>query len=231
MSASIATYVCLACGTEVVATEQPAHLTDQINGRTACEWEQLAQAAELSAQRSHEASRESWERSDTDGFLSQWASDSMAREYHAKANWARHHGYTTETALLLLDGTVAAVGVRDGQFGSYYLVTPEAQAKLGLAKPFVTTSKARDYGKQIAANAKKGVKVGRVRVPGSAPKLRGSNALALSVYSEPEWDRVKAGEVEVVDTDWLQTLADREEARHAREAERAAQRGEEAPQF
>lgn len=227
-TAAVVTYTCLACGAEVDQLDQPRHLDEVVNGRTACEWEQLAVAAEESAKRSHQASHESWERSDTDGFLSQWASDSMAREYHAKAQWARDHGYTVETALALLDGTIAAVGVRDGQYGAYYLVTAEAQERLGLAKPFVTTSKARDYGKQMAANAKKGVKLVRVRVPGSAPRLRGKNALALSVYSEPEWDRVRAGEVEVVDHNWLETLATRQAEREARDAARDAERE---PQF
>lgn len=216
----IATYSCASCGAEVATIDQPAHVSDKINGRTACEWEQVAVAATESERRSYQSQHESWERSDTDGFLSQWASGSMAREYHAKAQWARNHGYTTETALALLDGTIAAVGVREGQYGPYYLVSAEAQEALGLAKPFVTTSKARDYRKAKVANAKKGVKLVRVSVPGSAPKLRGSNALALSVYSEPEWDRVRAGEVETVDADWMETLAERADERARKDAER-----------
>jgi hypothetical protein len=200
-----------------------------INGRTADEWEAVAVAAEQAAQRSSAASRESFERSDTDGFLSQWASDSMAREYHARAAWARDHGYATISVLLLADGTLASTMIRDGQYGSYWVLNDTAAAVIG--KRFFNTSKARDYRKQHANNLRKGIKVAQARVPASAPKLRGSNALALSVYAEPEWDRVKAGEIEIVDTEWLLTLADQHDAREARWAEREANRPTDEPMF
>lgn len=40
--------------------------------------------------------QESWERSDTDGFLSQWASNSMARTYRTLARLAANGGDVQE---------------------------------------------------------------------------------------------------------------------------------------
>lgn len=60
--------------------------------RTPDEWRRLAQKA---GQREHE----SWERSDTDGFLSQWASNRMASLYLRCAVIAEDDGMAEFTAL------------------------------------------------------------------------------------------------------------------------------------
>lgn len=65
-------------------------------GKTAAEWRAEANRAE--AER-----HASWERSDTDGFLSQWASGVMAGRYEHCATVAEDGGFTT-TALFDLDG-------------------------------------------------------------------------------------------------------------------------------
>ena len=63
--------------------------TYTISDHTADEYRKMAQGC-------RDRSAESWERSDTDGFLSQWASDSMARQYDNLADWAENGGDVQE---------------------------------------------------------------------------------------------------------------------------------------
>ncbi len=169
--------------------------TAPINGRTPAEWEAVAVAAEEAAAASRAESAASFERCDTDGFLSQWAGDQMTRQHDARARWARDHGRTRVEILLNLDGTVAVLREGYGQYGAYWILNDAAAARYG--KRFVTTSRAQNPERRRAANARKGFKVATAWIPAHAPRLRGSNATALSVWAEPEWDRV--AEVEVID--------------------------------
>ncbi|UMO76152.1 hypothetical protein SEA_AMOK_29 [Gordonia phage Amok] len=50
------------------------------------------------AQRNREQSAESFDRCDTDGFLSQWAHDSLAHTYRTLADWAEEGGDVQEIA-------------------------------------------------------------------------------------------------------------------------------------
>jgi len=80
--------------------------------RTPAEWR--ASAAECSRR-----SQESWERSDTDGFLSQWASDLSAQLYEAKARIAEAGGTAEFPALFDSTGArVPAVLVTRPVFGA-----------------------------------------------------------------------------------------------------------------
>lgn len=181
----------------------------QVNGRTADEWAALAAEYDQQARDCYQRSAESFDRCDTDGFLSQWASDTTAREYQSKARWARECGYTNMTVLLNLDGTIASTMHREGQYGMYWVLNDDAAARFG--KRFLNLSQASTYARKRAANARKGFRLGTARVPAHAPKLRGSNALSLSAYAEPQWDRVRAGEIGIVDGDLLATLQARDE--------------------
>jgi hypothetical protein len=71
----------------------------KVAGRTAEEWREKAAASERSVQ-------ESWERSDTDGFLSQWASGLGAQEARENARIAEAGGRQLFSKLVLetLDG-------------------------------------------------------------------------------------------------------------------------------
>lgn len=62
-----------------------------ISDHTADEYREMAQ-------RERHLSAESFDRCDTDGFLSQWAHDSMARTYLTLANWTEDGGDVQEIA-------------------------------------------------------------------------------------------------------------------------------------
>jgi len=78
----------------------------------------------------HRRSQESFERSDTDGFLSQWAADMMARLYSdaadlAEADW--HHDFPC-----LMDGDRRIdAKLLCGDRGSYWLLGDDEATKYG----------------------------------------------------------------------------------------------------
>lgn len=123
-----------------------------VGGKTAEEWRAEARRNEQSAQ-------DSWERSDTDGFLSQWASQQMATRYFRLASIAEQGGTMTQSAFVdLATGALIKGSMEQGQYGAFY-------------RPFdrdhglIFFSHARNKATRAANNAKKGVKEVTVRVP------------------------------------------------------------------
>lgn len=192
-------------------TANTAPTVQTINGRTPGEWEILALDYDRQARESRARAIESFERCDTDGFLSQAAADATAREYDARAAWAREFGYATMTVLLNTDGSIASTRLKDGQYGAFWVLNDVSTARYG--KRFFRDSQANTYDRQRASNARRGFVLASARVPATAPKLRGSNMMSLRPWAEPEWSRVKAGEIEIIDADLLATLADRDAGR------------------
>jgi hypothetical protein len=182
-----------------------------INGRTAAEWVELAAHSRSESIRCAQQSAESFARSDTDGALSQWASDSMSREYSAKAQWADAQGWGMANVLTDLTGRIVSTLEKEGKFGRDYWVLDDAAAE-AYGKRFYTESGAKGWAAKAAANRKNGFVVARAIVPTHAPKLKGST-YSLSVWAEPKWDEVKemlaAGTLELAHTDWLMTLHER----------------------
>jgi hypothetical protein len=79
---------------------------------TATEFRAQAQAARQSA-------ADSWERSDTDGFVSQWASGLTAREYDLKADLAERGDVDAfYDSVMDADGNVAPARVVETRYGS-----------------------------------------------------------------------------------------------------------------
>jgi len=161
-------------------------------GLTAEDWR--AKATESVKRR-----QESWERSDTDGFMSQWASDMMAQEYRLCADLAEAGGLMETTALFDAEtGELASTHLHDGQYGLSWVLNDRAAEKAG--KRFVSESKAATTEKRHAAMVKKGFTVGLVRVKGYVAQ-RGANVTSVRAYTLPDLDALKAGEFEVVTTD------------------------------
>jgi hypothetical protein len=79
-----------------------------------------ATAAELRAEAAaHDtAVAESWERSDTDGFLSQWASGLTAAEKRMKADLLDAGGVSTFPGLFTADGTRVKAKLIDTAYGT-----------------------------------------------------------------------------------------------------------------
>lgn len=95
--------------------------------RTAEEWAELADQFRAAATRSRQEALDSFARSDTDGALSQWASDQTAQYCAAAAALADKHGMAEFPALFDAEtGTLAPAQLRDGDYGLYWRVPEHA---------------------------------------------------------------------------------------------------------
>lgn len=181
--------------------------TATVNGRTAAEWAAEAVRLDAEATGRHQAAADSFDRCDTDGFLSQWASGISGRLAAAKAEIARNHGYVEARALFHvggeLDGQVASTHEHYGQWGMCWVLNDAAAQRFG--KRFFSPSKARSDAKRRANNAAKGFSTGAIRVAGYA-KIDGSGtglsgAASCYVATFPSVEALKAGDFEIVATD------------------------------
>lgn len=153
--------------------------------------ETLRQMARDARQRSYE----SFQRSDTDGFRSQGASDTMARVYEVQAGIAENGGTIEMQALFNLDGTIASTHNAQGQWGWYWVLNDAAAARFG--KRFFNESKAGKAATRNKNNRAKGFTVGTIRVKGYADVAsNGNGAVALPVV-----ECLKNGEFEIVGVD------------------------------
>lgn len=113
----------------------------------------------------YKRSLESFDRCDTDGFLSQWAADKMASTYISNAEIVEQ-GYVRSLALVeIATGEIVASAAQylEGQYGWYYLISDDAVAdRLGR---FVTPSSASKAETRDKNNAKKGVREVATHVP------------------------------------------------------------------
>jgi len=184
----------------VVDTGAAAHIV----GMTTIEGKTSAQHT-ADATNSARARSESIERSDTDGFLSQWASGLSAQESSAKAELAAAAGMVETQALFLLDGTVASTHETRGQYGYSWVLNDTAAEALG--RRFLSTSGARKGQRRYDADRSKGVTLGTIRVPGyvtmsGADGARGlGGCLSVHVVTLPRVDSLMAGEFTVLATD------------------------------
>jgi hypothetical protein len=107
---------------------------------------------------------ESWERSDTDGFLSQWASGLTADLYRTQADIVRNGGKAEFPALFTLDGVRLNAKVIDTRFGpAWAFLDPHGK----FTGKFLTAYKNDSY------YAKRGYKIVNVLEPARAV-IRGS---------------------------------------------------------
>lgn len=74
------------------------------------------------ARERHERREESFERCDTDGFMSQWAAQEMARRYELAATLAENDGYSDFPALFDLDGNIVPARIVETRYGAKWLV-------------------------------------------------------------------------------------------------------------
>lgn len=98
---------------------------------------------------------ESWERCDTDGFLSQWANQRMESTYLYAASIAEN-GYTVERCSIFnLDGELMQAEQRHGEYGAYwFMFQVEGKGR------FFSESMAQNRKTAVKNNAKKGYYVG-----------------------------------------------------------------------
>lgn len=150
------------------------------------------------AARHEQEAYDSFERSDTDGFLSQWASGLSAQKARLEADLLEAGGLMETTALFNLDGTVASTHQGYGQWGVYWVLNDEAAARFG--KRFFSPSKAKKAQRRYDTDRDKGFTEGRIRVAGYVD-FKGANATSVRAYTLPRVDAMKAGEYEVLTAD------------------------------
>ena len=119
-------------------------------GKTEAEW--LAEAAKC-----YEDRDDSWERSDSDGFLSQWANGVMAGRYKHCAKVAAAGGTLVQPALFDLSGNRIEARYVETRYGWTYVWDDEDGTH------WFRESMARNPEVARRNNAKKGVYVGTAR--------------------------------------------------------------------
>ena len=122
-----------------------------------------------------QAAADSFDRCDTDGFLSQWASGLTAQQKRAEANLVENGGMSTFPALFTLDGTPVPAKLVTTRYGTKFAV-------------FATAADVASYNATVVAwvnpfvkpafLAKKGYKVQQVLAPAKATMRGSGNGLA-----------------------------------------------------
>lgn len=144
----------------------------------------------------------SFERSDTDGSLTQWSSGLHSHLESTKASIADEEGTAEFPGLFLLDGRVASTHLTHGEYGPFYVLNDEAAEVLG--KRFLSSSSAQNPDVRRRNNRKKGVTVGTIRARAYA-ELRGaagatglSGALSVRPVVLPVVEDLKEGKYDIV---------------------------------
>lgn len=164
---------------------------------------ELAAAKRAEGRRSSQEAYASFERCDTDGFMSQWASGVTATVREAEAVLIENGGLVEVEALFDLEGNLVSTHnfMRTNQFSHseelVWRTSDDFVARGG--KRFLTLSEARKGKTRYVNDEKKGVRVGLVRVRGTV-QVRGAYNAARGV-AVPLVDDLKAGHFDVVTTD------------------------------
>ena len=119
--------------------------------------EARAQACEESAARHAKEAIDSFERCDTDGFLSQWASGICSNQDRIQADIERAGGVAEFSALFTTEGEWVAAKVIEGQWGERWMLLGADGRSNGVFLPY--------YPKRRSTLAKKGYVEGRVMRP------------------------------------------------------------------
>lgn len=145
----------------------------------------------------------SFERCDTDGFLSQWASGITASKHRAEADLADNDGLIECLALFDTEGNVVSTHQGFGQYGEYWVLNDEAAEKYG--KRFFSPSEAQKPGVAYARDRAKGFVFGYVSVRGYVTVKGGGTglggALGVFVTTLPVVEDLKSGAYTVVESD------------------------------
>lgn len=170
--------------------------------RTATEWNELAAQLGQEQRRRSEQARESFERCDTDGFLSQWADQLGSAEAGCGIQLAENGGYTVTKVLLDAEtGEIASTHAKWGDWGPYWVLNDAAANKAG--KRFVNESQAQKLSTFQANMRKKGYTVGTAEVRGEVKIVGGGMGLAGAANCRaaivPIVARLKDNDVRVID--------------------------------
>jgi hypothetical protein len=150
------------------------------------------------AKASRQAAYDSFERCDTDGALSQWASGLTADEHMAHAELLDCGGVIETMALFDAEtGKVASTHQGFGQFGEYWVLRDDAAAKFG--KRFFSPSNARKGATKLRNDSRRGFTLGEIKVKGIVG-IGGGSMLSCRAIIVPDIDAMRADDFEVVHT-------------------------------
>lgn len=127
-----------------------------------------ADASRARAAEAAQRSQESWDRSDTDGFLSQWANNSISRKESLQAQIDEQNGLWEHPALFDLEGNMLAATPHKSKYGGTVWRVLEGDEPNSEVKEWFNESGAKSAKTRIVNNAKKGYYVGTVLVPSYA---------------------------------------------------------------
>lgn len=124
---------------------------------------------------------ESFERCDTDGFASQWASGIMSDVDELAAKIAENNGYSRFRALYDHTGALVTAYEREGKFGSFWSVCAPGDTRKARGGSTFKESSAKDWRRRLRANAAKGYFVGSVLLPARATTAGGGKGMSGAV--------------------------------------------------
>lgn len=124
-------------------------------------YQEEAKALRAEAQRCEARAEESFQRCDTDGFLSQWASGLHSDLCRARADIAEQGGRCAFPALFNLQGELVAAKFIETRYGWAWGILP-SDDPTGSFVSWFNPSNARSLKKMDAADARKGFYVGSV---------------------------------------------------------------------
>jgi hypothetical protein len=163
--------------------------------RTAAQWAVEADRFRQLAKESAQRAIDSFDRCDTDGFLSQWASGSMAQHYRTCAELCDTQGMAPKAALFDLDGNLVSTRMIDGQYGTAWLTT-DAHVAAGGSR-FVNPSRARKGATRHRNLKAKGYTRGTISVRCGVFQREGGAWMVCDVI-EPLKDTT---EIQIISTD------------------------------
>jgi hypothetical protein len=147
-------------------------------------------------------SQESFDRSDTDGFLSQWASDLTARQYRLAADLAEAGDRAEFPALFDLDGNLVAAKLITTRYGTAWALL-ESDDPNSRFIGWVNRSYAQKAATRNANMARKGYSEGTVLAPAKADIMGSGTGLSGAASAYVGVKRTDGGfsrDVEVVRT-------------------------------
>jgi hypothetical protein len=156
----------------------------------------------LAAQKEQDK-EDSFQRCDTDGFLSQWASGLSAERHRLAADIKDNGGRWEFRALFDLNGNLVAAKQIETVYGTSWGLLESDDPKAQI-KGWFNASRAQNEARRLKANAAKGYRMGTVLAPAAAVyQGRGHGLSGTCWVSAVRTDGGFSRDVEIVDIDEL----------------------------
>lgn len=150
------------------------------------------------ARQADQARADSFERSDTDGALSQWASGLMAHFYRVQAEVAEDEGKAVFPALFDLDGNLVPAKLVSTRYGMSWGLLSDPDDASSEFTGWFSPSQAQSETIRIRNDARKGYYVGSVRTDAHVDLSGNSGVLSVQVVVFRK-DRGWSKDVEILD--------------------------------